>query len=131
MTQPCSNSEPLPTFIAAPGASRASATGAFLMAVDILEELPKERDVLVGLFKDLGLRGVQGSGEHCVLAEYVRHIVWPEDDVELAIMAGVLYVGHADMEHTWTMPEHLTDFTVEFDRGDHPRLSIMDSGAEE
>ena len=66
-----------------------------------------------------------------MLAEYLRGIVWPEDDIELALLAGALYVGHGAMEYVWEMPAHLVDFTTDFDNGVYPVLSIMDSWTEE
>lgn len=130
MTQPCSNSGA--EFIApAGGVAHDTAHDVFTTAVEMLRDLPEDRDALVGLLTDVGVRGVPSSGDRCVLAEYVRSVTWPEDDIELLISSGVLYVSKGDTEHLWAMPRHLKDFTDAYDNNEYPALSYADSGAEE
>lgn len=131
MTQPCQNPELIPAFHSA-GATPTSAFAVFNTAVEMLSDLPEDRETLVGFLTDIGIRGVPSSGEHCVLAQYVRSVTWPDDDIDVLVSGGTFYVGvGVDMEFLWGMPAHLVQFVDAYDRGEYPELSISDSGVEE
>lgn len=112
----------LPALIPATSTTIETATGAFMLAVETLKELPTKRKALVALLTDIGVRGVPYSGTHCVLAEYLRGVVWPGEGINLRMLAGALHMEFEDIELIYNLSEYLTAFAFEFDCGDYPAL---------
>lgn len=114
----------LPTLIPVPTTSADTVVGAFLLAVDTLKDLPTERDVLVSLLTDLGIKGIPSSGTRCVLAEYVRATLDMSDEgIGFSMMAGAMHMEWDGIELIFNLPDHLRRFASAFDSGDYPQLS--------
>ena len=112
----------LPVLIPAPSPTMATATDCFLLAVDTLMDLPTEQSALVGLFTDLGIRGVPSSGLRCVLAEYLQGVVDPAPGIALQMLASAMHVGFEEIELIFNLPRHLQNFAHAFDDGEYPEL---------